>query len=135
MDSTLAKRQQQWRERQEAEGKKQLVAMVSNEAHQVIERIRLATGEKKADVVERAILALEKPADLFSLAEEADSPNLDRVQTVSLIQELREKDQLSYQVIADKLNGRKVPTFTGTGKWHGKTVQKIYKNTAVTNNV
>lgn len=125
MDSTLAKRQQEWRDRQEAQGKKQLVTMVSVEAHEAIERIRKTTGEKKAQVVERAILALEKPADLFSPVE-PETTDLSRDQIIDLINKMRREGN-SYQVIADQLNQKQIPTLSGKGKWHGKTVQKICK--------
>ena len=36
-------------------------------------------------------------------------------------------DGLSYEKIARSLMETRTPTFSGKGKWHGQTVQKIYK--------
>lgn len=45
-------------------------------------------------------------------------------ETIRKMRELRDKG-FSYRKIAEVLNTMKVPTKTGRGKWHGKTVYQI----------
>jgi hypothetical protein len=51
-------RQTRWRQRQHAEGKKQISAMVSLKAQIILNREKKRTGESNSQVIERAILAM-----------------------------------------------------------------------------
>jgi hypothetical protein len=53
-------RQQRWRKRRQAEGRRSLTVMVSAEAKQILDRERARSGETLAQVIDRAVLALSK---------------------------------------------------------------------------
>ncbi|MGD8367543.1 MAG: hypothetical protein PVG78_07875 [Desulfobacterales bacterium] len=54
------KRQQRWRKRRQAEGRRSLTVMVSTEAKQIFDEERARSGETLAQVIERAAFALSK---------------------------------------------------------------------------
>lgn len=47
---------------------------------------------------------------------------------ITKIEQLKDKG-LSFQAIADQLNAENIPTFSGKGKWHGKSVSRILVET------
>jgi hypothetical protein len=111
------------------------------------ERIAIAE-ERKADAIEHIARALIN-GDTFkttspesfaqteaSLAgsettgdfhiETAKTHDLNRNETLNIINEMREKG-VTYGKIAEHLQSKEIPTFSGKGKWSAQTVNRIYR--------
>ena len=129
-------RQKQWKERQRHGGKKMITVMLSDEAYNLLAKTKEETGDLFPNIIERAI---------FNLCLVTSNENIEKIETINpiketpqerskeetlkLIVELKEKQNLSFEKIAQRLNREGIMTFSGTGKWHGKTVYKIYNRT------
>ncbi len=67
----------------------------------------------------------DKSANLTQkLAPEVNSQKPDKKKTLELIHNLRE-DGMSYEKIANFLDTKKIPTFSGRGKWRGQTINRL----------
>lgn len=127
-------RQKLWKERQKSDGKKMITIMLSDEAYNLLNETKKETGELFPNIIERAILKLK--LSVTSNAEiETVTPKTtidenpeekSREEILSLIVDFKENKSLSFEKIAYRLNEEGIKTFSGTGKWHGKTINKIY---------
>lgn len=70
--------------------------------------------EETAEMSQPAILENEKDA-------------MEPGDPLQIIKRLREGEGLSFEKIANYLNGNDIPTPSGRGKWRGQTVSKLYK--------
>lgn len=60
----------------------------------------------------------------LKLAPEVTFPKTDKKKTLELIHNMR-KDGMSYEKIANFLDTKKIPTFSGRGKWRGQTIHRL----------
>lgn len=111
------------------------------------ERLAIA-GEKMADAIERIANglknidifktvspeSLERTGDIFTGSETigdfkidaAEIHHADRDETLKIIFEMRENGA-TYGKIAEHLESRRLPTFSGKGKWCAQTVHRLYR--------
>ena len=114
------------------------------------ERIAIAE-ERAADAIERIARALTNSDPLkitspesFSRTETsfdgsettrnfhieaAKSHDFDRNKTLNIINEMRENG-VTYGKIAEHLESREIPTFSGKGKWCAQTVHRLYRQSS-----
>jgi hypothetical protein len=101
-------------------------------------------GENVSGVVQRALQALAQPSGIPEIVTSNDSsifasivtsnapidmmdPRQRKAAVVARLREMYEQQKLSYQKIADQLTAEGVPTLSGDGRWHKKTVYKLLK--------
>lgn len=135
MAKSAAERQREWKARQRVGGKKPVTVMLSKEAHKVLEEEKNRTGEKYPDIIERAVLNLENKDKVTSNNKTAKPPlsipvtsneEAYRAQIINRIFSMKDESELSFGEIARRFNEEGIETFSGKGKWHGKTISKMY---------
>lgn len=95
----------------------------------------LRTLIKKTDIIIELLSKQNEPKEkedgrCKSIPEDLEQTKTDfkeaeRKRVISFIKRLR-KNGGTYKEIAEVLNFKKVPTFSGFGKWHSQTVHRLY---------
>ncbi len=123
MGETSRERVKQFRSRQKEKGNRQITVMLDRESAERFDRLKAKMNRFRKlnnnTLVCEALKVMEKDFD------EKFKPLILKQITK------RHKEGYSNSGIADYLNDRKIPTFSGSGEWHGSTISKLLSKKAI----
>lgn len=118
---TDRERLKRWRKNKLAKGNKQIQLMLTPEAQEVLKAEKARTGEPYVRIINRAIVGLKE-----SLHITTDRAGREREQKAIRDMIIKmEREGKSHSQISRHLNGKGVPTLSGTGKWHPSTIRNF----------
>lgn len=137
MKSRLARerdRQRRWREKQHRQGRRTITSMISRHAYETLQQERERTGERIADILDRAILGIVKSGvtnnvniDAPVQTESMPAVAHDDDYVLAAIKRMRSDEGLPFNEIAHRLNDEGLPSPDGFAPWQGRQVYELFK--------
>ena len=118
-------RQNNWRTKQKALGKKPYTVMLSRKAQAILEDEKKRTRESLSIIIEKAILYLGK--SISGNKENVTGNNDDYMKDIiNNIVSMKDVDRLTFIEIAEKLTSAGIKTNEGVSEWDRRQVYMLY---------
>ena len=117
-------RQQKWRKKQKALGKKPYTIMLSRKVQSILENEKKRTGKSLSIIIEKALLHLGKSisGNKQNVTGNDDCPD----KIADRIINMKDIDRLPFVEIAAKLTSEGIKTIEGSDEWDRRQVYMLY---------